>query len=176
MTGETPKVVPVVGILGRMPLTALLESQLETLLGPARLHSPTWDFTATRYYEKELGTNLQRAFLAYDCQPCARLPVWKRETCRLEESWKHEGKRQVNLDPGYVSFGGLFLASTKAGLHRICLADGIYAEITLHYAHHNWVPLPWTFPDFRSGLYDAFLSRCRDLLKPLIPGPHIAPE
>ena len=88
---------------------------------------------------------------------------WKLATGALEERWRTPRGRRLNLDPGYLSLHGLFLASTKPGLHRIYLRDGIYAELTLRRAARGWEPLPWTFPEFRTDTYHAFLDQGRRL-------------
>ena len=62
---------------------------------------------------------------------------------------------------------GLFLvgaASTKDFAHRIYLAQGIYAEITLFFRHGRWRHHEWTFGDYRREDYQRFLTECRDLL------------
>jgi hypothetical protein len=73
--------------------------------------------------------------------------------------------RRVNLDPGYVTLGKLVLATTKDHAHRIALRDGIFAEVTLAYRGGRWEPFPWTYPDYRSGRYDAFLLSARESLR-----------
>jgi len=158
-------VLPLVGLLGTLPFPDGLEQALAALLGPIVQRSPSWDFRDTDYYAPEMGGGLTRAFLAFAQDSPAGLSAWKRGTGELEQRWRTPGGRRVNLDPGYVSLGGLFLASTKPGLHRIPLANGIHAEITLYYTRGAWQALPWTFPDFRSGRYDAFLTECRKYLK-----------
>jgi hypothetical protein len=68
----------------------------------------------------------------------------------------------VNADPGYLTGAKLVLASTKDFAHRIYLRRGIFAEITLSFRAGAWQAHPWTFPDYRSGLYHAFLRQARD--------------
>ncbi|MCP4534749.1 MAG: DUF4416 family protein, partial [Delftia sp.] len=72
--------------------------------------------------------------------------------------------RPINLDVGYVEPSKLVLASMKNFSHRIYLRDGVYAEVTLMFRKGLWEPLGWTFPDYRSGRYDAFLTAARDSL------------
>ena len=69
--------------------------------------------------------------------------------------------RRVNIDPGYLDGARLVLASTKDNAHRIYLGEGIFAEVTLCRRKNTWVGFPYTFPDFRSGVYDAFLDDVR---------------
>ena len=75
--------------------------------------------------------------------------------------------RPLNLDPGYIDLGKLILASTKDHLHRIYLKEGIFAETTLYYSQKAWQKLPWTYPDYQSAGYQAFLTECRDHLRQL---------
>jgi hypothetical protein len=57
------------------------------------------------------------------------------------------------------------LASTKDHAHRIYLADGIYAEVTLAFRGGAWQPLDWTYPDYRRADFQAFFTKCRDVLR-----------
>ncbi|MFH1143479.1 MAG: DUF4416 family protein [Candidatus Eisenbacteria bacterium] len=161
----TDRVLPLVGVLARPPHPATIETRLEALFGPILLRSPAWEFTATRYYEREMGTGLMRSFFAFPPTRFLSLPAWKLATGRLEHDWSGPDGRRVNLDPGYVSLGGLFLASTTPAAQRIPLSHGIHAEITLFYARGEWQVLPWTFPDFRCATYHPFLTECREALK-----------
>lgn len=159
------KALPIVGILAVADCPTDVETSLSGLLGPAIERGGPWDFDATDYYAPEMGRTLRRSFLAFPPH-VPDLVAWKLATGEIERARRApDGGRRINLDPGYVSLGGLFLASTKPAPHRIHLARGIHAEITLFYGRGAWQRLPWTFPDFRSGRYDAFLSACRERLK-----------
>jgi hypothetical protein len=157
-------VVPLIGILACPPLPDGVDARLEAHWGAPWRVSPGWPFEATHYYASELGSPLIRTFCAFTPRP-AELAAWKLTAGQLERECMIDGRRRVNLDPGYVSLGGLFLASTKAGGHRIPIAAGLYAEITLYFHRGAWMRLPWTFPDFASGLYDGFLEECRAELR-----------
>jgi hypothetical protein len=164
-------VLPIVGVIARQPFPPLLDGRLEPILGTPLLRSPVWDFTATRYYEEELGTDLKRFFLVFAPREPGQLPEWKTATGRIEQDLGDPRGRRINLDPGYIAMGGLFLASTKPGPHRIYLARGIYGEITLYHHRGAWRDLPWTFPDFRTPIYRGFLTECRELLRRRRSGP-----
>ncbi len=168
-------VVPITAVIASPPWPVGLEEALCALLGPCRLRSECWAFEATRYYEHEMGGGLERSFLGHAPCPAVDLAGLKRATHELETRWSQGGRRRVNLDPGYVGLGGLFLASCKPGPHRVHLSGGVYAELTLWY-RHGWTVLPWTFPDFRTARYHPFLDGCRRLLKSTLragtpPGP-----
>ena len=56
------------------------------------------------------------------------------------------------------------LATTKDHAHRIYLARGIYAEITLKFQDGRWRPWPWTYPDYADGRYFEFFNEVRQSL------------
>ena len=170
----TPRVLPLVGILARAPLPEDLEAHLTAHHGPVVARGGPWSFDDTHYYEAEMGAGLTRVFLAFAPAPAGRLAAWKIASGRIEDRYRLPGGRRVNLDPGYVTLGGLFLASTKDGPQRLYLSGGIFAELTLLYRRGGWEALAWTFPDFRSGRYDEFLTRARRRLREASPGDRVA--
>jgi hypothetical protein len=148
------------------------EAALTGEWGPIAARSGTWPFTETDYYAAEMGPALLRRFVAFEgAFAMERLAAVKRRTNALEASLcgrfgRAADARPVNLDPGYVTLSKLVLASTKNHAHRIYLGEGIYAEITLRFTSKRWTAWPWTYPDYASGKYDAFLSAVRETLKP----------
>ncbi len=121
-------------------------------------------FSFTQYYAPELGEAPWRGFFAFPGRfDPGRLAERKLRTNELEvelaagSTWS----RPINLDPGYLAPDKLVLASCKNFSHRIYLADGVYAEVTLLYRHDRFEPLEWTFPDYGSGVYDPFFLELR---------------
>jgi len=106
-------------------------------------------FDYTKYYEREMGASLLRRFIAFETlvKP-ETLPDIKMTTNTIEEGFSKEGKRNVNIDPGYLSPAHLILATGKAFTHRPYLRNGIYADLTLMYRHNTFEPLQWTYPDY----------------------------
>jgi len=74
---------------------------------------------------------------------------------------QHPEARPLNLDPGYISEAKLVLATTKDRDHRLYLADGIFAEVTLHYRSKAWCSSRWTYPDYQREDFQEFFTRCR---------------
>jgi hypothetical protein len=83
----------------------------------------------------------------------------------LERKLSKHGKRTVNIDPGYIDMAKLVLFSTKDYTHRMHIANGIYAEVTLHYKDRSFNSWPWTYPDYQSKEYLDILHKIRDLYK-----------
>ena len=95
--------------------------------------------------------------------PLDGLAAVKVATNALErDSAGPDGRRLVNLDPGYLTLERLVLASGKNFTHRVYLGRGIWADLTLIYQGGDWVSLPWTFRDYASAPVQAFLTRVRD--------------
>lgn len=123
-----------------------------------------WDFTS--YYNEELGTPVYRSFVFFDSMyDPSLLSDAKLATNDLELSFSHEGKRQINLDPGYITLSKLVLASTKNYSHRIYLGKGIYGEITLSYRDGCFHPLQHTYNDYKDSRFLNIFENVRSLLK-----------
>jgi hypothetical protein len=86
-------------------------------------------------------------------------------TNALEAKLSKEGKRTVNIDPGYIDMAKLVLFSTKDYTHRLYLNKGIFAEVTLYYKDDTFNPWPWTYPDYKSSEYIAIFNHIRGLYK-----------
>jgi hypothetical protein len=137
--------------------------------GLVALASNAFDFTETDYYTATMGEGLKKQFFAFErlIDPAALADI-KRQTNEWEAEYaalgRHAEPRPLNLDPGYITPAKLVLASTKDHAHRIYLAGGIFAEVTLAFRAGGWQPLEWTYPDYRRSDYQSFFTRCRALL------------
>jgi Domain of unknown function (DUF4416) len=127
--------------------------------------SPVISFKYTSYYKKEMGSPLKRKFISFKklISP-EKIAKIKLLTNLIEEKLSISNKRQVNIDPGYISDAKLILATTKDYFHRIYLSQGIYAEVTLKWRKHSFEPFEWTYPDYRSKEYLCILNKIRNNL------------
>lgn len=131
--------------------------------GEIDLISERLPFDFTDYYAQELGENLFRHFITFDpfISP-ESLPEIKLSTNRLEERLKGpDGKRRINIDPGYLSQAHVILATTKGYAHRPYLSKGIYADLTLIYRNKSFRPLDWTYPDYKQERTIHLFNRIR---------------
>lgn len=160
-------VLPLVGLLSSAPCSVRLRSELEALFGDCLSASPLYEFTATDHYAPEMGADLKRQFFAFAPSEADQIVRWKLATNAIEETHALAGKRTVNIDPGYLDYGGYVQPSASPRPHRIYLSGGIWVQQTLAYRAGHWEALPWTFPDFRLPTYHAFFSECRALLHSL---------
>jgi hypothetical protein len=138
--------------------------RLSQEFGPIDYESQLLPFEHTTYYAGEFGEGLKRRFVAFEefVHPGELMEI-KLLTNALEMEWAVEGKRRINIDPGYVSYSKLVLATTKNHAHRIYLGQGIYAEVTLHFRDGTFRAWPWTYPDYASPPLIAIFNQIRGI-------------
>ena len=143
-------------------------SRLIELFGPLDHQTPVEPFTFTDYYCDEMGPTIFRQYLsAQNLISISDLPAIKHKTndLEIEMARLEDGKRrrQANIDPGYVCQSKLVLATTKDYTHRIYVADGIFAEVTLQYQRPDgFRPFPWSYPDYARPEVCAFFNKVRE--------------
>lgn len=124
---------------------------LENNYGPLSLESKTLKFNHSEYYKKEMGENLNRKVIGFqNLIERDKLVEIKIFTNSLEEQFSVEGRRTINIDPGYISGEHLILATGKGFYHRPYLGQGVYADLTLVYQQNSFRTLEWTYPDYNS--------------------------
>ena len=145
-------------------LFEIAESRLSEEFGEIDFRSGVLSFDHTNYYAPEFGEGLLRKFVSLRrlVDP-GYLPDVKIWTNALEGDFASEGKRRINLDPGYVSLSKVVLATTKDHRHRVYLGKGIYAEVTLFFQQGAFRAWEWTYPDYRTQEYIAIFSEIRRL-------------
>lgn len=131
--------------------------------GEVSTSSEPFTFIHTRYYEPEMGSDLSKIFYAFaDLMDPADLVSLKRYSNHIEERLSVQGRRRVNLDPGYLEAAKLILATTKNFSHRIYLGQGIYGDVQLYWRDGRFQCNPWTYPDYQDATTLAFFTRVRD--------------
>jgi hypothetical protein len=154
----------IIGLFMRdKPLLEPLAAELTSAYGPLDLISSWIPFDYTSYYEPEMGSPLFRRLLSFrtliDQEQLAAIKV---RTNSLEEGCSQNGRRRVNIDPGYLLLERFVLASGKNFSHRIYIGQKIYADLTLIYRHGAFERLPWTYPDYADRPILQFLEQARN--------------
>jgi hypothetical protein len=130
--------------------------------------SEPYEFTFTDYYEKEMGRGLEKRFIVFQkVIERAELADMKIFTTMVEKKLSVDGRRRINIDPGYITRTNLVLATTKEFPHRIYLKDGIFAEVTLLFKKDGCEHLNWTYPDFKMQKTCGFFLGIRNDLQNL---------
>lgn len=160
---ESPPVKLIVSLISRnADLIGECIRVLSVRYGKPDFVSGILDFCYTNYYEAEMGKELKRRFVSFEplIMPDA-LPEVKHRMNEMEDRWKVDGKRQINIDPGYISEGHLILATGKPYAHRPYIGGGVWADLTLIYKHGEFQRLPWTYPDYSSEQIRRMLEGIR---------------
>lgn len=141
-------------------------AHMESVWGRVDWISPMLRFNRTRYYEKEMGWPLHRLFLSFlDLIRPEDIVAIKLKTNEMEKEYGRGNKRRVNIDPGYVSLERLVLATGKNYTHRIYLAKGIYADLTLVFHRGTFSPLQWTYKDYADPQVIQYFNQVRERYK-----------
>jgi hypothetical protein len=140
-----------------------LAMELASLFGPVDIVSAWFAFDYTNYYEKEMGAPLYRRVLAFKSLIAQdELAAIKVTTNQIEQRFTNKGRRQINIDPGYLLLERFVLASGKNFSHRIYLQQGIYADLTLIFTRGAFQTLAWTYPDYADRKMLDYLTAVRD--------------
>ena len=168
---RTPaKVKIIVGILAKD--AEAVESVRETLknrFGEEDLNLAPFPFTFTNYYKEEIGGAPVRAFFSYetlvDREEIVDIKLWTNDVeLSIAEAAGTPGLRPVNLDPGYMTLGQFFLATTKDQRQRVYMQRGIFVEPTLYFQDGHFHAFDWTYRDYQSEPYIKYLEQVRSRL------------
>jgi len=161
-----PPVKPLAAIFSRdREDLARAALRFEELVGRLDYASMVMAFDQTDYYRAEMGGPLvKRVFSAETLVDPADLVEIKVRTNAVEAEFAIEGRRKVNIDPGYVSAERLVLATGKNFTHRIYLNQGVWADLTLVYEKGGFHALPWTYPDYAAPDMMSVMTDIRNKL------------
>ncbi len=154
----------VIGIITvELKIIDKLVAELTSQFGQLDLVSPWMHFNYTTYYESEMGSPLFRRVFAFEpLISQGDLHEFKLATNQIEGHFSLQGRRRVNIDPGYMLRERFVLASGKNFSHRIYIGEGIYADLTLIYQKGSFKKLPWTYPDYSDDGMLNFLEQVRN--------------
>lgn len=167
---EPAKVKIIVGILAK-DATAVeaVRSTLRERFGEEDLNLEPFPFTFTNYYKDEIGDIPVRAFFSYetlvDRTEIVDIKLWTNDVeLTIAEKNGTPGLRPVNLDPGYMTLGQFFLATTKDQRQRVYMQRGIFVEPTLYFQDGHFHSFDWTYRDYQSEVYIKYLEQVRTRL------------
>jgi len=163
MKSETVKVKLVAGLLSAdIGLLAQARKTLQKYFGPSDAASPVIPFNFSSYYDKELGSGIQRQFVSFSrlIKPAHTADI-KLLTMRIEKKFTVKGNRKVNIDPGYIVLDKLVVSTSKDATYRIYLGKGIYAQSMLFFMDGGFKAWEWTYPDYKSEMAITFFNRVR---------------
>jgi hypothetical protein len=142
---------------------------LKKVIGDFDLISPTYHFPhLENYYSTEMGKPLKRIYLSGEnlikADPCSETlnPKKLKLLCmEIEEKYSVNGKRTVNVDPGWIDKYHLFLTTHKERGGRFYLGNGIFAEMEYLYFGGDFKDMFWTYEEYRKREVKDFFIRVR---------------
>jgi len=140
------------------------EGKLRRLYGATEPLEKELPFDYTDYYSGEMGTSLKRKLICFKkLISKENVSKTKIRTNGIEGLFSREGKRTVNIDPGYITEAKLVLLTTKDYTHRIYVGKQIFAESTLYFCDGVFRSWPWTYPDYASEEMKSYFNDVRRL-------------
>lgn len=140
--------------------------RLKIPLGDIVMESHEINYDHSDYYRDELGWPLTRKFIFFGAKADPlMLPDIKLATNDLEEQLSSDGRRNINLDPGYMTLSKVVLASTKNYAHRLYMGKGIFVELTLVHLEGKYQPLLFTYRDYASAECAEIFAAARKFLR-----------
>jgi hypothetical protein len=137
--------------------------------GKIVLKSAPFPFDTSKYYLAEMGPDLVRHWYCFEeLFGADSLPSYRMQTGEIEAKFAPEGKRRINLDPGYLDLGKLVLASYKGAADKIYLGRGVWAHTCLRFRAGHFAAPDHSFPDFQDGRFDPFMLAAREKYKSLL--------
>jgi hypothetical protein len=141
--------------------------RLGDMFGHVLIETPSMPWKYSECYEQEIGRPIMRRFIFFeDLIKQGDIADIKLKTIGLEGELSSDGRRSINLDPGYLTLAKVVLATTKDYSHRIYLRDGIHAEITLVYSKGSFHPHINTYREYRD--HAGIFIEARKALKEII--------
>ncbi|RKZ07735.1 DUF4416 domain-containing protein [Candidatus Fermentibacteria bacterium] len=161
---EVLPVIPVMSVISsadklKMEAKLILESHFDRI----DLSSGLYPFDLSDYYEEEMGEELTRQWFSFELlRDASLLAEWKLICAGIEEQFLDKcGNRKINIDPGYLDYGKLVLASFKSAPDKIYIGKGVWAHTCLRYGHGRFTAPEHSFPDFIDGRFNDFMLEVR---------------
>ncbi|MCX8070757.1 MAG: DUF4416 family protein [Thermodesulfovibrionales bacterium] len=139
--------------------------RLTSFCGEILFYSPPLIWNFSDYYNDELGDGILRRYVFFEelVEQDRRSEI-KLSSNRIEQELSTDNKRNINLDPGYLTPAKIVLASTKDYSHRIYLRNGIFAEVTLIFKNGQFIAHVNTYPDYRDKRHQFYFYIARSYL------------
>ena len=147
----------------------MLEAELIELFGPVAKRSEAFQFELSHYYESEMGGQLKRYWYCFEeLFGAEHLADFRWQTEDIEKRNLLNDGRLLNLDPGYLDYGKLVLASLKEGADKIYMGRCVWAHTCLRYRFGDFEAPDHSFADFKDGRFNEFMKEARELYRRLL--------
>lgn len=116
------------------------------------------------YYSREMGIDILKVFTYFKTVvPKDELYKLKLLSLELENKYRNENKRQVNIDPGYIDEANLVLFSSKGRAARIYIKDKVFSELEYVFLNNEFMDMFWTYEDYKHKEVKEFFKEARKM-------------
>ncbi|HLD02935.1 MAG TPA: DUF4416 family protein [Candidatus Nanoarchaeia archaeon] len=134
-------------------------AELKKTFGEVDFETKEYDFGKfTKYYEREMGKNLRKKFVFFKEFSNINMADAKKMTMGIEKRFSVDGKRKVNIDPGYLNENEMGMPTTKYLKFKTLLKEGIYNQIIYRF-DDGIKEAEGAFPDFRSDEVKSIFAK-----------------
>jgi hypothetical protein len=124
--------------------------ELKKVFGETDKESDEYSFNFTAYYEEEMGKNLKKRFVSFkktiSNEELAGIRI---KTGKIEDNFRVDNKRIINIDPGYISKEGVFMASIKQKPFKTELENKVFLHKVLGFEENKIIEFKHTFADYK---------------------------
>ncbi len=133
------------------------KSDLISKYGSLKTESSPYSFDFTKYYEKEMGSDLKKIFLIFEKEISKKdLVEIKQFITSIEEKYSDDG-RTVNIDPGYLSQDEFVLATFKGKDFKEKISEDTWIHKVLEFKGEEIIEFFHTFADYKVKENQEFL-------------------
>lgn len=136
------------------------KAELVKKYGNVKAESDAYDFSFTDYYTPEMGPGLKKKLLVFEKNVSKEeLADVKFFITEVEKKFSKDGKRAVNIDPGYLSSKELVLATFKEKSFKEKINDRVWVHKVLEFDNDNVKQFFHTFADYRDKKNQEFILK-----------------
>ncbi len=143
-----------------------VENHLKKFYGQFLLETASFELPYSKYYFEEMGSPLFKKFVATNyLTDHINLANIKKHCMFIEDRYRKNKNRTVNIDPILVDEEKVLVATKKYRGNRIQIDKDIFVEIELWYHSKEFKSFLWTYLDYKEN--SDFFLKARKLLKKL---------
>ncbi len=139
-----------------------VESEIKNLYGNIISETEVFTLPYSKYYQREMGEKLVKKFVVIDrLIHKGQIVDIKKFAMFLEDKYRINGNRTVNIDPVYLEEFQVVASTSKYRGSRIYIRDGIYVDLELLFYNGSYQPMIWTYLDYKE--YIPYFNKVRAL-------------
>lgn len=130
-----------------------VERHLQEFYGNFIKETNAFSLPYSRYYIEEMGNPLYKKFVATSfIIKQTNLANIKKHCMFIENKYKINGNRTVNIDPILLDSEKVLVATKKYRGNRIQIDENLFLELELWFHNGSFQPFLWTYLDYKEHI------------------------